>query len=99
MEQLYKEIYHLYKNKKCRKKQLKYKRSEKFFKIISKATDLKKEQYQEEIEKYICYLWSIYHKKKCDFDYIWEVDIDSSILEKVTFNELLQFISPQTEIV
>lgn len=99
MDQLYKTIYHLYRKGKYHKKILKGNRSDKFFNMRTKATDLKEEEYQNEIEKYIIYLWSLIHDKKCDFNYIWEVNIDFSILNRVTFNELLQFISPQTELI
>lgn len=101
MEQLYKIVYKLYQDGQYHKKILKSSRSDKFFNISTKTPDLKEDEYQNEIEKYIIYLWSLTHNKRCDFNYVFEVNvnIDSSILNKVSFNKLLQFISPQTEIV
>lgn len=99
MQQLYNKIYELYQKGQYRKKILKNDKIDKFFTTSTKPFFLRKEEYQNEIEKYIIYLWSLIHNKKCDFSYVIEVNVDSSILNNITFDELLQFISPQTEIV
>lgn len=95
---LYHTIFCHYENGEYKKMVLKKKGFEKFF---SSGKQEEIENIQDEIEKYILYLWSKENNKTIDdFKYIYTINnMNSSFLKTVTFNELLSFISPQTEII
>lgn len=58
----------------------------------------KQEYLQEEIEKYIIILWSKYHNKKCDLSSVIEIEnINDNFINDIDYDNLLFFISPQTE--
>lgn len=99
LNKLYDRIYFNYVDGNYKKTILKKKGFDKFF-FINKKENIN--DLQNETEKYICYLWSKEHNiENNDFKHIYEIeDIgDTSFLKRVTFNQLLKFISPQTEII
>ena len=103
LNKLYSTIESSYLKGKYNKISFKKKRGfDKFFSSGKKEVEIK--DIQNEIEKYILYLWSIENNKTKNISvlkHIYEIENigDISFLKKVTFNSLLKFISPQTEVI